>query len=223
MPMTPQGQATAPPAPAATATTQDAGSNIAVVLEAPAGATPAQVYQGLRAQRRELLNQVESLEDSRGELIGRLREGTVSDADRAGLDQRLAVVDQQLAAKQIALGDAEAKLAMAASIPGATIEPTRPPETLNANDVAEMSAVIFTILAIPLVLAWARRIWRRSSVTINLPAELSERLTSLERSIDTVAVEVERIGEGQRFVTQLMADRARPAERLARGGDEGHV
>lgn len=223
MPMSLQGQATAPPPPAAAATTQGTGSNVAAVLEAPPGATPSQIYQGLRAQRRELLNQVESLEDSRGELVSRLREGTVSDADRAGIDQRLTVVDQQLAAKQVALGEAEAKLAISASVPGATIEPPRPPDRLTASDVAEMSAVIFTILAIPLVLAWARRIWRRSSVTINLPAELTERLTSMERSIDTVALEVERIGEGQRFVTQLMADRARPAERLARGGPEDHV
>lgn len=219
--MTLQGTATAPPAsstPQPTATTVTAAAPAA-----PAGATASEIYQGLRAQRRELVNQIESLEDARSEQVSRLREGTVSDADRAGIDARLTVMDQQLAAKQLALGEAEAQLAVAASVPGATIEPTRPPERINANDVAEMSAVIFTILAIPIVLAWARRIWRKSSVTINLPAELTERLTSLERSIDTVAVEVERIGEGQRFVTQLMADRGRAAERLARGGDGGHV
>jgi hypothetical protein len=40
---------------------------------------------------------------------------------------------------------------------------------------------------------------------------LGERLTSLEESVDAVAVEVERIGEGQRFVTRLLTETPAPA------------
>ncbi len=36
--------------------------------------------------------------------------------------------------------------------------------------------------------------------------ELGDRLTHLEQSVDAVAVEVERIGEGQRFMTRLFTD-----------------
>jgi hypothetical protein len=39
------------------------------------------------------------------------------------------------------------------------------------------------------------------------PSELSARLDSLEQSIDAIAVEVERVGEGQRFVTRLFTQR----------------
>ena len=39
------------------------------------------------------------------------------------------------------------------------------------------------------------------------PGELSARLDSLEQSIDAIAVEVERVGEGQRFVTRLFTQR----------------
>jgi hypothetical protein len=186
------------------------------------GATASQVYQAYRSQLRVLRDQLENLDESRRELVQGLREGPAGDADRLGLEQRLASVDQQIAAKQIAIAEAEARVAAQAAIPGASQEPPRPAEPLRPGDVAEMSAVIFTILAFPIALAYARRVWRRSSVTINLPAELTDRLGSLERSIDTVAVEVERIGEGQRFVTQLMADRAR-ATPLASGRPEGHV
>jgi hypothetical protein len=38
------------------------------------------------------------------------------------------------------------------------------------------------------------------------PSELSARLDDLERSIDAIAVEVERVGEGQRFVTRLFTE-----------------
>lgn len=39
------------------------------------------------------------------------------------------------------------------------------------------------------------------------PGELSGRLTNLEQSIDAIAVEVERVGEGQRFMTRLFAEK----------------
>ena len=226
MPSPYMSQATA--APAAPTPQASGGGQTAVTTAAPApiappGSSAHDIYMALRAARRELISQRDALDEQRQELVGRLREGTVSDGDRAGIEQRLAVIDQQLAAKQIAIGEAEAQVAVAASVPGATIEPPSPPEPFDVGDFMEMSFVVGTILAFPIVLAWARRIWRKSSVTINLPAELTDRLTSLERSVDTVAIEVERIGEGQRFVTQLMGDRARPAAELARGKGEGHV
>jgi hypothetical protein len=40
-----------------------------------------------------------------------------------------------------------------------------------------------------------------------------DRLARLETAIDAIAVEMERIGEGQRFVTKLLAEPAREVER----------
>ena len=42
------------------------------------------------------------------------------------------------------------------------------------------------------------------------PRELTDRLTRLEQSVDAVAIEVERIGEGQRFLTRLFTERGTP-------------
>jgi hypothetical protein len=226
MPTQNPGQAAGQAAPAAP------GAQATGVAGQPAGATPApaapgasarDIYQGFRAQLGVLRDQRESLQELRDDLVGRLREGTLSDADRAGIDSQIALIDQQLAAKQIAIAEAEHQVATAAAVPGATVSPPRAPERLSPSDVFEVGSVIFTILAIPLVLAWARRIWRKSAVTITLPPELTERIGGMERAIDTVALEVERIGEGQRFVTQLMAGRPAAAEPLARGRGEGHV
>jgi hypothetical protein len=38
----------------------------------------------------------------------------------------------------------------------------------------------------------------------------SERLARVERAIEAVALEVERIGEGQRYLTHVLGERARP-------------
>ena len=43
--------------------------------------------------------------------------------------------------------------------------------------------------------------------------QLDDRLARMEQAIDSMAIEVERISEGQRFTSRLLAER--PAERLA--------
>lgn len=39
-----------------------------------------------------------------------------------------------------------------------------------------------------------------------LPREVADRLERMEQSIDAIAVEIERISEGQRFTTKLLAE-----------------
>lgn len=61
-------------------------------------------------------------------------------------------------------------------------------------------------LGVPLVRAFVRRADRRDA----LPApdtESQARLARIEQTLEAVAVEVERISEGQRFVTKLLAAR----------------
>jgi hypothetical protein len=52
--------------------------------------------------------------------------------------------------------------------------------------------------------------------------ETAQRLARVEQAVDAIAVEVERIGEGQRFVTQLLAQKGQPQGVLAggRGAEE---
>ena len=39
-----------------------------------------------------------------------------------------------------------------------------------------------------------------------IPGEVSDRLTRVEQSVEAVALAVERVGEGQRFLTRLLSD-----------------
>ena len=64
-----------------------------------------------------------------------------------------------------------------------------------------------TIVGLPIARAFARRIDRQSSRTPSLPPETAARLERMEQAIDAIAVEVERISEGQRFTTKLLSDR----------------
>ena len=64
---------------------------------------------------------------------------------------------------------------------------------------------------------YANRIRRRDHAAISgVAGAMADRLTELEQSVDVVAIEVERIGEGQRFMSQLL-----DTDRPARGAGEG--
>ncbi len=171
---------------------------------------PADVYQALRAQRRELGDQLSGLENRRRDLSARLDESS-NGADRVGLEGRLKEIDQRISDmdKQIAVSDAQ--VATAAAIPGAAIEPPPPPREGPPEGVYVLGGMFIVAVLLPLSIAFARRILRRgASIVAALPHEIGERFTRLEQSVDSIAVEVERIGEGQRFVTRLFAEQGMP-------------
>jgi hypothetical protein len=57
----------------------------------------------------------------------------------------------------------------------------------------------------------ARRFWPRTGAEqMEPPRAMDDRLANLEASVDAVAVEIERIGEGQRFMTRLFTEQGMP-------------
>jgi hypothetical protein len=73
--------------------------------------------------------------------------------------------------------------------------------------LAGMSMIVLLALGIPFVRALARR-WERESLQPSASPEVFARLERIEQAVDAVAVEVERISEGQRFTTRLLTERA---------------
>lgn len=71
-----------------------------------------------------------------------------------------------------------------------------------------------TVIGAPIARAIARRIERgvgSGSDSPSLPNDVGARLERMEQAIDAIAIEVERIAEGQRFTSKLLAGRADPA------------
>jgi Zn-dependent protease with chaperone function len=78
------------------------------------------------------------------------------------------------------------------------------------NEDIIVVAIVFGTLGcvlFPLARAWARRIEGRGDAPAAMPGDVAARLERIERAVESVAVEVERISEGQRFVTKVLADR----------------
>mgnify|MGYP000412657672 CR=1 FL=1 len=68
-----------------------------------------------------------------------------------------------------------------------------------------MTMVLAIVVGRPLVSAWAKKL-ENESKRPQIPADVASRLERMEQSIDAIAVEVERISEGQRFTTKLLAE-----------------
>ena len=76
-----------------------------------------------------------------------------------------------------------------------------------ARDRERMIGVGAIIVLAPLALALSRRIWHRGGRVQVADLDNSPRLQRIEQAVESIAVEVERIGEAQRFTTKLLADR----------------
>ena len=67
-------------------------------------------------------------------------------------------------------------------------------------------------LGIPLVVAYVRRSGNKPELSAADRANDSARLARIEAAVESMSIELERISEGQRFVTKLLAGRAEPVK-----------
>ena len=71
-------------------------------------------------------------------------------------------------------------------------------------------AILSVFVLFPVTIAYARRLWKRgATVVAPVPKEVETTLSQLNNAVESIALEVERIGEGQRFITKVMAEDSR--------------
>lgn len=181
---------------------------VAPVAAARGTPSASAIYEGFRAQRRELSNQLDDLESTRRGITSQLEELDPANTDRKPLENRLTDIDSRIKSVDQMLAVNATQLAQAAAIPGAVVEQPPPPPRQGPPEEAWVLGGIFLIVAVfPLSVAMARRIWRRSAAAVtSLPRDIADRLLRMEQAIEATAVEVERIGEGQRFITRLFTE-----------------
>jgi len=83
----------------------------------------------------------------------------------------------------------------------------------DPDAVVGMSFALAIAIAFPLAIAYARRIWRGKPSAMPAQSDtIAPRLDRLEQAVDAIAIEVERVAEGQRFVTKVFAERPPQAQ-----------
>jgi len=199
------------PAPAAPPAPNAPARNVVSTRSLPGGAMSRQDLADLRARRSEISNQLESATDRRRQLAEQLRRA--DGANKAGLEARLGVLDQRIVRLESELDATGEQLASPQA--ARLIAQTRPannfrvPNVRIANIDPEPIIICFVLFVLsPISLAISRLIWKRASRTAAPAAPVSgERLERIEQAVDAIAIEVERVSEGQRFVTRLLSER----------------
>jgi len=80
-----------------------------------------------------------------------------------------------------------------------------PPQAVDIS-IAFFLMIAVIIIGLPLARAFARRMDRKSAGPAQIPGEVSAQLVQLNQAVDAIALEVERISEGQRFTTRLLSE-----------------
>jgi hypothetical protein len=199
------------------------------VPTAPPPATPAlpASLQGtdvasLQAQVGELRIQLSGLRAQWSGLKSQLDQMLRSNPARPGVQQQWADVGVKIAQTEGDIAQVQARIAQKQGIPGgSTSYPSGfPRRSLDPNVALTMVAVMF-VVAVVALLSWSKRARRGTPQTASLPFDQASRLERMEQALDAIAIEVERVAEGQRFVTKILAEA--PARNAARQASDASV
>lgn len=162
----------------------------------------------LKAKRSELSRQLTSVQGRRDDVSKELLRTTGPGAQ--GLEQRLAVMDERIVQLERDIAANGRELARA---PGELVSEEAAAQRYGPFTSGQLTAISIVSIVLfwgPLAWAAARMMVKRANQPKPSPQLLegTARLERIEQAVDAMSIEIERISEGQRFVTQLMSSKA---------------
>lgn len=210
------------PIPPTIISTGEGGTTIIRLAGAP---TTAREVEALRRRGSELSRQLSSANNRRDRLARQLEDA--SGASKAGIEGRITQLDQRIMGieNDIAVNGRLLAAAPANLLAQTTEEPSNPnPFGLQSGQVTAIAIVGTIFIGFPLAVAIARnmfrRAYRRDAAGAGQSPESTQRMDRLEQAVDAIAIEVERISEGQRFMTRLLTEGSAPALNVGQKGAE---
>lgn len=215
-----QTQQAAPTPPAPPAPVLAGSEGVTYTITVPRS---SQDIAALRERRGELSDQLVSAAERRAAIADQLK--TAEGADRSGLEQRMAVLDKRILQLESDIAETGQQLT---SAPAGLIAASEAPFAgfIQPHMVEKVSIMftLFVLAPIAVSIAWAifRRTMKPSPKQVE-GGDRGERLERLENAVDAIAVEIERISEGQRFVTRLLTEQSPNAALGARQGQGARI
>ena len=187
-------------------------------------------WAGLSGQRDELKSQLRDLNRRRNELDEQRQVASQSarpgiEARMAEIDARAAKLDQQILSLDDQIATALARLTSARAsqgtgvgagqggqvirIPEITIPPMdfgRSSRRTEMRDVAGFMAAEAVLLGLIGVVFWRFAMRRMRDQFERMLGSQSQQLGQLQNAVDVIGIEVERISEGQRYVTKVLSE-----------------
>lgn len=159
-----------------------------------------------------LRGQIDAEKAAIDKLTGQLTSATSRAAERA-ITSQIEQSQERLSSLQHQLDQA---LGVATVAPEIALPPVLPNDMIPQKAVDMTYAFFLTVaviaIGVPLARAFARRMDRKGMVMAAAPSNLEPRLDRIEQAIEAIAIEVERVSEGQRFTNKVIGElRALPA------------
>ena len=156
------------------------------------------MYDQLSSQRSDFASRRQNLAPSYERATG---------VNREGIGSRLATLDNNVMRLENQLGQVSQQMALVAP------PYSNPPiirTGMRGGDVFGISLLVFLatmVTMVPLAVRRARARWMRQGAgPTNIGAPPNDRLDRIEHAVDTIAIEIERVSENQRFMTRLMTE-----------------
>jgi hypothetical protein len=178
----------------------------------PATAAPAsprpltgREIRAIRERRSELSDQLTSAANRRSRLVDQLDE--VPEAARPGILERISVLDQRIVQLERDIAVTGQQLTGPGGL-GALTVGSQYPFGLSEDAFMGVTMSFNLFVLAPIAFAIARRIWKRSSVRQSAAEsrQAAERMDRLEQAVDAIAIEVERVGESQRYQARILTE-----------------
>jgi hypothetical protein len=181
----------------------------------------AQQLQALRARDRELREAIGDAADDRTDLAESLRPGedgpAPSPAVSGGIEARIGVIDERILRLELERDAIDRAIAQApreliareerAAGSDASVAATARERGFDNGMAAGLPIGITLGMLLMLAIVAVRRARARRRTSIDGSVTSAERATlQLSAAVEAMAIEVERIGESQRFLTQLFSD-----------------
>lgn len=227
----PQPPTAATPAPAPSGAVVDVPGGPSITItrtgqELAVPTTQAQV-DALRARGELLSDQLTSAQGRRDNIAEDLAElgPTASETVRTGLEQRLSQLDGRILRIEQDIAENGRLLAAAPPALLANSEVGVASDggfDLSSGQITGISIVSVIFVGLPLAIGAAVMMLRRSNrpSVPAVPPATQQRLERMEQAIDTIAIEMERVSENQRFLTRVLTEGpAQPIALETRAGD----
>ena len=168
--------------------------------------------EALYARRADIRQQLSSLSERRRSLVQEIRSAPDGVA-RTGLETRVSLLDQNIIQYEKELSSISQRLDAAPAEllhdnPGETEAARQYDSGFEDGVGGGIGGTLFGVTLLYLFMRWRGRKKRKS-----MPASAgndSPRLERLEQGMEAIAIEIERVSEGQRFVTKLLSESRDP-------------
>jgi len=174
--------------------------------------------QQLMSRRSQLADQLDNVTDRRNGIVEQLQ--VAPNVAQPGLTAQLKVLNDRIVQLETDLAATGRQIASASpEVMSMAEEPPRGDDNGSFEDGVGAGVAGSVVVVTVMLFLFRRRLRRRGpGRTPQLSDDASPRLARLEQGMDAIAIEVERISEGQRFVTRLLSESRgapAPAERSA--------